>query len=182
MFCTEALAQVILLKLSCSIILQSPSLSGLIVIMCIVLPFARHLHCNTIALQQHCHVGCPSFANCYSALHMNTQHTKHLENTIASYHGKHSNDPTNAYVGQPCTQSGSTVKIQQQRDKCVCRSEGGPELCELQQSQGAIQMRHDPPGSQRKSATVGAPAPLQLLLLQEPSPQDQQCSLHALHH
>ncbi len=80
------------------------------------------------------------------------------------------------------TRQQNTMETQEQSDKCKCRSEGGPELCELQQSQGAVQMRHDPPGAQRKPATMGAPAALQLLLLQEPSPQDQQCSLGALHH
>jgi len=74
------------------------------------------------------------------------------------------------------------MTTQYQSNQCVCRSEGGPELCELQQSPGAVQMRHDPPSAQRKPPPVGAPAPLQLLLLQEPSPQDQQCSLRAFHH
>ncbi len=142
---------------------------------------ATALHCNIIALQQHCRVGCPSAANCCSALHHKTHHPKHLENTVTIHHGKHSNKVTNAYVGQPCTQSETTLKTQEQSDKCKCRSEGGPELCELQQSPGAVQMWHDPPGAQRKPAPVGASAPLQLLLLQEPSPQDQQCSLGALH-
>ena len=71
------------------------------------------------------------------------------------------------------------MTTQYQSNQCVCRSEGGPEL---QQSPGAVQMRHDPPGAQRKPPPVGAPAPLQLLLLQEPSPQDQQCSLRDFHH
>lgn len=74
------------------------------------------------------------------------------------------------------------MKVQQQSIECKCRSEGGPELCELQQSPGAVQMWHDPPGAQRKPAPLGAPAPLQLLLLQEPPPQDQQRSLRALLH
>ena len=54
---------------------------------------------------------------------MRTQHTKYLESTITKYHGKHSNEVTNAYVGQPCTQSESTMKTEEQSHKCVCRSE-----------------------------------------------------------
>ena len=72
LFCTEASAHFNMLELSCSSTLQSPSLSDLIVSMCMVLPFARHLHCSTIALQQRCHAACCSFANRGSAVHDNT--------------------------------------------------------------------------------------------------------------
>ncbi len=57
------LAEVILLRSSCRIILLSPLPSGLIVSVCRFLTIARHLHCNSIALRQRRHAGCPSFAS-----------------------------------------------------------------------------------------------------------------------
>ena len=93
------LAEVILLRSSCRIILLSPLPSGLIVSVCRFLTIARHLHCNSIALRQRRHAGCPSFASHCFAVHEITRHKASCKH-VNKIPWKHRNKVTSANVGQ----------------------------------------------------------------------------------